>query len=899
MKIYSTLLLIALFSFGLFSQSKWDYPIKPGTEKWKSFQTYSEMVEACKIPENIIKKMTTEELLEAYDKYPLKWIYLSFNSPIKGFEEQIASSSALKELLQRKDAGNVVLKKYKTMKADEKEILALKNKNISTNDYFLYKLLLSREEISSKISEKDDVDFIKKETLPVKQLQRSRSNSFTTPRGTPYSYYIRSDGPDDPFEPYSFDVAGTDANFISLFPNATFLSSSTRTYNCHAYAWADGYNTRIWINSPEEEKFWTDGSYETVAQEYATHIKYSGDHSALQVSNGIYNSKWGKAPLFRHAKNYCPDIYGSPAGFYYTSIDVPIDMLTINTAYTQGVDGQTINFTGTETFSSNLEITSGINLILKSGSTLNLNGYYLYNSGSGNIQVESGAIINCVYLKEGGQIKGIFPTIQSAVNYSTANQTVELQPRTYQESFTVTGKNNLIITGAGQNSTTVVYGTSFTNSSYSYIENMTIASVLLNNCNNISVENISFTAAGMVTNFNGSLNRMQFCSNTNGGAAFGFTAYGGSGDVSDSYIYNFDAGVYISAGSFNVTYNYFCGNGYDIYTSNGGYGYANSNQYSRSLPGAVYGNVFTTGVNSVCSANRSSSGLTKNANESNYNTASDSLEAQFLALLNNHKDIYKTSSKESAGLAPSINSLINTVSSKLPNVKDKSAFKRNVDFLFQLYSSVNKKGDFYATISSMLNNSRYNTYSLILKKYNIQQLVDQKNYTGALSVADNILSAEKTDTALICEALYEKGLVNKYFLKDNEKASEAFRQITFNYKNNILSKFAENELGDVSLGKEIAVKNTSQPDSKELILNNYPNPFNPATKINFSIPQPSNVKLTVYNVLGQKIVDLVDEFKDKGNYTINFNASNLSSGIYITVLRAGSKSISNKIFLVK
>jgi len=199
----------------------------------------------------------------------------------------------------------------------------------------------------------------------------------------------------------------------------------------------------------------------------------------------------------------------------------------------------------------------------------------------------------------------------------------------------------------------------------------------------------------------------------------------------------------------------------------------------------------------------------------------------------------------------------------------------------------------------MLNNSRYNTYSLILKKYNIQQLVDQKNYTGALSVADNILSAEKTDTALICEALYEKGLVNKYFLKDNEKASEAFRQITFNYKNNILSKFAENELGDVSLGKEIAVKNTSQPDSKELILNNYPNPFNPATKINFSIPQPSNVKLTVYNVLGQKIVDLVDEFKDKGNYTINFNASNLSSGIYITVLRAGSKSISNKIFLVK
>ena len=62
---------------------------------------------------------------------------------------------------------------------------------------------------------------------------------------------------------------------------------------------------------------------------------------------------------------------------------------------------------------------------------------------------------------------------------------------------------------------------------------------------------------------------------------------------------------------------------------------------------------------------------------------------------------------------------------------------------------------------------------------------------------------------------------------------------------------------------------------------NYPNPFNPATHIAYSLSSHGNVKLSVYNVLGQEISTLVNEAKDAGRYIVNFNASNFSSGLYI------------------
>jgi hypothetical protein len=80
---------------------------------------------------------------------------------------------------------------------------------------------------------------------------------------------------------------------------------------------------------------------------------------------------------------------------------------------------------------------------------------------------------------------------------------------------------------------------------------------------------------------------------------------------------------------------------------------------------------------------------------------------------------------------------------------------------------------------------------------------------------------------------------------------------------------------------------------------NYPNPFNPSTVISYSIPSASNVKLIIYNTLGQTIKTLESGYNPAGSHSINFNASDLPSGIYFYKLEAGKYSQIKKMILLK
>jgi len=88
------------------------------------------------------------------------------------------------------------------------------------------------------------------------------------------------------------------------------------------------------------------------------------------------------------------------------------------------------------------------------------------------------------------------------------------------------------------------------------------------------------------------------------------------------------------------------------------------------------------------------------------------------------------------------------------------------------------------------------------------------------------------------------------------------------------------------------------PDSYNLA-QNYPNPFNPVTTIQYSIPNRSSVTLKIYDVLGKEIATLVNEEKDRGLYSVNFDASGLASGIYLYRLQAGSFVETKKMILLK
>lgn len=80
---------------------------------------------------------------------------------------------------------------------------------------------------------------------------------------------------------------------------------------------------------------------------------------------------------------------------------------------------------------------------------------------------------------------------------------------------------------------------------------------------------------------------------------------------------------------------------------------------------------------------------------------------------------------------------------------------------------------------------------------------------------------------------------------------------------------------------------------------NYPNPFNPVTTIKFSLPQKSNVRLIVYNSLGQKVETLLNELLKAGYHQIKFSGNNISSGIYFYRLDAGKYHSIKKMILLK
>jgi hypothetical protein len=184
--------------------------------------------------------------------------------------------------------------------------------------------------------------------------------------------------------------------------------------------------------------------------------------------------------------------------------------------------------------------------------------------------------------------------------------------------------------------------------------------------------------------------------------------------------------------------------------------------------------------------------------------------------------------------------------------------------------------------------------------------VELESFT-AVSVNGNVLLNWRTATEINNMGFeIERSLPNSEFIKigfvegkgtTTEKTSYSFTdhvsvtgKIIYRLKQiDYDGTFSYSETAEVNLSKDISFK----------LDQNYPNPFNPSTRISFTIPQSGYVTLKIYNMIGQEIKNLVSGFREAGEYTVDFSAENLFSGVYIYKIEAGSFSQVRKMTLLK
>lgn len=222
----------------------------------------------------------------------------------------------------------------------------------------------------------------------------------------------------------------------------------------------------------------------------------------------------------------------------------------------------------------------------------------------------------------------------------------------------------------------------------------------------------------------------------------------------------------------------------------------------------------------------------------------------------------------------------------------------------------------------------------LYRDYRENSIIDMLNSTAnnepdksvikatALEVLSNIYSLsesfdkmDKVNQKLIDEfksTQHEKNarmnLFYKYYNQEQDsKALEVLSGISKDYAENdevviakwlIESRTGQEVVFSKAHGNEFIHQEAIDPDSYSLDAN-YPNPFNPSTEISFNLPKNERVTLTVYDVLGKKVAELANANFNAGKHTVMFDASKLSSGVYIYILRAGSFTQSRKMLLMK
>jgi hypothetical protein len=200
---------------------------------------------------------------------------------------------------------------------------------------------------------------------------------------------------------------------------------------------------------------------------------------------------------------------------------------------------------------------------------------------------------------------------------------------------------------------------------------------------------------------------------------------------------------------------------------------------------------------------------------------------------------------------------------------------------------------YYNTLAS--NNSIDTLFVKTSQELSRKCFIKQRNFPSAISAYEEVIE-NSSDSSEIKAA--EISIIEIYILMgEGEGDAMSFTGRYSQLKPSGL-RDAMNRIREKMGHKQTQLSTGVLPEQFSLS-QNYPNPFNPVTKINFSLSNPTKVTLKVYDILGKTVKVLMNEFKDKGIYSVTFDGTGLASGIYFYTIEAGTFKETKKMVLVK
>ena len=172
----------------------------------------------------------------------------------------------------------------------------------------------------------------------------------------------------------------------------------------------------------------------------------------------------------------------------------------------------------------------------------------------------------------------------------------------------------------------------------------------------------------------------------------------------------------------------------------------------------------------------------------------------------------------------------------------------------------------------------------------------------AIARGDELLSTGPSDEE-VNDVLYRQGMILES-LDDFEASRLKFEEIITRFPGTEYASSAAVQmefLGEVGLSKKASgsISADISIPKKYSLSNNYPNPFNPETKINFVLPEDGLTKLLIYDLRGREVARLIDRNLNAGEHSVSWNASRFASGIYFYRLTSGDFVSTKKMVLLK